>query len=648
MSFTDKKRSPKRMRLGTRSCAECRRRKVRCVFPVGGPACEACILHDTPCHTQQRAELERPSNPTDDSMRLHQRLEELETLVRELRQTGPGSSPIVTRPLAQTSSLSSSESETVSSHEDVELSDGLDHAPLITLIKTALLIENVDAHAEEVEPISKQRNQENIRITRQLLLRKVILHGVLQATDQYWSIWPTYYHGPNVSDQLQSGQVEEAVSCIWHALASSQPPLFAKAILWLALCLQQLSYLRNNSQFQLPADPKSLVESYMLTAKTVLEESSGHEQSLVYVECALFQYKLFINMGKPRKAWLCTRKGLSAALLQGLHRLELHADERRKYVWGQLWHSDLGMSLILGLPWSLSMSQPGLSPKLAPTLPNTEVWYAIGKIAGAIVERDQQSHTLDYATTVRIDQDWEHCLEVVPAEWWNETPSSELSFAGLYYRQVLKLLLFNLRKLIHMPFMLKARVDSKYEHSRVAAMDASREVIRAYCGLRKNKITEDVICELMDFQAFSAGMTIAANLLSKGSTHEISESYSDWNLIESLAATLRHFSTISECTVAAQGAHVLEVIGMARRRDLSAPRRYEATIPYFGKVLLNFSHPTESETASTTSTNHRPNFLDYSDAIDLTVDFFDYSVLSTFDVDSELTMDWTTFFEPTY
>lgn len=42
----------KRMRLGTKSCAECRRRKIRCIVNDGIKSCKACQLHNTECEAQ--------------------------------------------------------------------------------------------------------------------------------------------------------------------------------------------------------------------------------------------------------------------------------------------------------------------------------------------------------------------------------------------------------------------------------------------------------------------------------------------------------------------------------------------------------------------------------------------------------------------
>src|ERR1700712_1214872 len=78
-----RERPVKRMRMGTRSCAECRRRKVRCIFPTAGAICKECLVHDSHCVPQKSSRASRPKTEQD----VQQRLEKLENLVRHLRSS---------------------------------------------------------------------------------------------------------------------------------------------------------------------------------------------------------------------------------------------------------------------------------------------------------------------------------------------------------------------------------------------------------------------------------------------------------------------------------------------------------------------------------------------------------------------------------
>ncbi|EON65802.1 hypothetical protein W97_05041 [Coniosporium apollinis CBS 100218] len=77
----------KRMRKGTRSCFECRRRKIRCVFPTAQPSvCTQCSAHGARCINQEHAET---ALIPDRRKNLRQRVTELEALIESLTKDQP-------------------------------------------------------------------------------------------------------------------------------------------------------------------------------------------------------------------------------------------------------------------------------------------------------------------------------------------------------------------------------------------------------------------------------------------------------------------------------------------------------------------------------------------------------------------------------
>lgn len=74
----------KRMRKGTKSCAECRRRKIKCIYEETRPdVCRDCFERGSECINQEHAQLAEPrSNEAGQSLR--GRVSQLEDLVRTL------------------------------------------------------------------------------------------------------------------------------------------------------------------------------------------------------------------------------------------------------------------------------------------------------------------------------------------------------------------------------------------------------------------------------------------------------------------------------------------------------------------------------------------------------------------------------------
>ena len=79
------RRSAKKMRKGTRSCFECRRRKIRCIFSADNASvCSECFARGSKCMGQEAAEVDVSS--LDNRKNLRERVAKLEALVDALSQ----------------------------------------------------------------------------------------------------------------------------------------------------------------------------------------------------------------------------------------------------------------------------------------------------------------------------------------------------------------------------------------------------------------------------------------------------------------------------------------------------------------------------------------------------------------------------------
>lgn len=97
----------KKMRKGTKSCLECRRRKIKCTFETNRPAiCNECYARGSTCIDQEHGEIQPPPTTTtataaaaEQSYSLRERVTQLEGMVREVLnrlpegQSSQGSSP---------------------------------------------------------------------------------------------------------------------------------------------------------------------------------------------------------------------------------------------------------------------------------------------------------------------------------------------------------------------------------------------------------------------------------------------------------------------------------------------------------------------------------------------------------------------------
>lgn len=72
--------SRKAMRKGTRSCYECRKRKVRCIFGKNSPVCEGCALRGKRCIEQNRDLLQDQGLESKESLK--ERVVRLEAILQ--------------------------------------------------------------------------------------------------------------------------------------------------------------------------------------------------------------------------------------------------------------------------------------------------------------------------------------------------------------------------------------------------------------------------------------------------------------------------------------------------------------------------------------------------------------------------------------
>ncbi|CAG5158242.1 uncharacterized protein ALTATR162_LOCUS5054 [Alternaria atra] len=574
-----------RMRLGTRSCAECRRRKVRCVFLPHRKGCESCATHGTPCRTQQPKR--RPAVSLQRSEELGGAFRQLPDIAQLGRSSFPDSH-------SSPSYLSTASSDGAQLHAALDPSDeGIGHlesVPLINLFRDARLIQSIDGSPHKSVPTAglDVRVQDATRLLMDSVPSQPTLRLILSETNRYWLTWPLCYYGSDTSDFLQPDRVNIAQDFISSALTSLNPSLVAKALLFLCLCIQQLAK-QCRARSLLPDRVHSLVESYISIASTLLSIDSEHGGSIDALESRMFLLKICVTTGKPRKAWTTGRSALEAALLLGLHRIDQQSTDRKKKLWRLIWQSDRHLSLLLGLPCAISNTHPGVRNKLGGESIIEQILYECSFLAGAVAERDQEFGMADYAVTVELDRRLQQLQYLFPPSWFHSTTDQEISVDMHYYIQIAMLQYFLLSKHIHLPYMLKSTAEPRFLPSRISTMAASRSIIQAYHQLRDDHRTKSIICELMDFEAFSAAVTLIIGIFSesKGGLRNYAQAAGDWAIVRTCVQTLRRTEQLLECSIARQGAQLLEYLSMAWEGNGDAPERFESIIPFFGKIKIN-------------------------------------------------------------
>ncbi|PVH95780.1 hypothetical protein DM02DRAFT_689396 [Periconia macrospinosa] len=608
---------PKRLRLGTKSCSECRRRKVRCVFKQGVMTCDGCLVHDVVCQPQKGAP--RPTNSrettagNDRAPSAHDVTEMLQShnvTVPIIRSTIADSVEFQSQtvPLSENrapSEISADQGPPASnalhtSNNDVGDADP-NNAPLPQLLQN---------HAFMTPLLSSNpRPTLSIHIPRPPLPTLATLKSLLSYSEKYWPIWPTIAFDVARLQQFILSQHEFNSHALTTDMNSHERLAIAKLYLWIALCLVHCPR-RHIDSLTLPEIKKDLIARYTDYASMVLSiniDGNGGEEE---VECLSILWKIAFDTGKPNRAWRYLRQGITRAIQLGYHRQDVHFDERKTAIWTALWQHERRISCMLGLPSCTSKEHAGTRLQ---DLPQNDATFAahhrLSVIEGEIVKRDQTGAKNDYALTIQIDQDLESIRPLLPFL------SAQSDLVTIYTAVGVKIRFHDTQKLLHVPCILREDISTLSRYSFDRVVDACREIIHTLTFLRE--VCDEYMCEVLDFQLFSAAMTLIIGILShrresttSSSPSSIDET-SDWNLVDSSLKCLRSTVERLDCSVAKQGADTLDaIIAVCHHRRLPDQQpslendSLVVTVPYFGCFRINFPDSSSSAFPQSTRQPH--------------------------------------------
>ncbi|THX01021.1 isoflavone reductase family protein [Aureobasidium pullulans] len=264
--------------------------------------------------------------------------------------------------------------------------------------------------------------------------------------------------------------------------------LLARQMLLFAMALQCISPLRQISELSkhhhlIMAD---LAESAIKTV-TTNESLLG---SLEGIGNIVLEAIYYMDCGDLRRAWIAMRRAVMAAQLAGLHRRAPHQlrglDDRNdldsEIMWNSIIYMERITSLLSGLPTSTGSANIALQEVTNDAVPGQSLHVLIGNAAGRVLERNQIDSSQQ---ALELTEDIDHALiklaGQMPTAFWRPP-----EFAGLardsveafnetrralshssYYTLVIQL---------HMPYMLCQSHASQRTYSKIACVNASREI----------------------------------------------------------------------------------------------------------------------------------------------------------------------------
>ncbi|KAL2825680.1 hypothetical protein BJY01DRAFT_230095 [Aspergillus pseudoustus] len=472
----------RKVRKGTQSCWECKRRKVRCIFASAEHAiCNNCRRRGTACISQEIPEDRAVSSHTEINQ-LNARIRRLEAL---LEQSTHDPRAEIFPPVVLTR------------EGDAPKGVPTDH----THAAASQLSDRLAGKYDEVcrELIAAWPNEDD--------LNRICSLPVGLSTPLYWAICTPYsgitgVEPPSPRDMLQLPPLD------------SHPVLIARKLLVLGTFLQGVpptTIQKLGSFVDTYREIMARVFDRATRLVTTNDELTGSAEGL---ECILVEAVYQNYAGNLHRAWQAVSRAAAVAQMLGLHRginspsmkflePETRARFNPEYICFRLVQMDRYLSLMLGLP------QTSLESRFR-TLKVTDVEHPIEsmerihcRIAGRILSRTDEDIN-DLAKAYEIDKLIQDAAAVMSAQWWLVPRFSD---GEELLRDTMRIMdqftHHHLLVRLYMPYMLRSSSDHRYDHCKSTALNASREILTRFIAFRTSNPAH-FYCRGTDFLAFVA------------------------------------------------------------------------------------------------------------------------------------------------
>jgi hypothetical protein len=256
--------------------------------------------------------------------------------------------------------------------------------------------------------------------------------------------------------------------------------------------------------------------------------------------------------------------------------------------------SDRFLSLILGVPASGSNSELYPFDDNVPWITAEDKYSKqLAMIAGLIVERNQAEPTHAFSTTQSIDEKLDTLAKQMPSSWWELPPLSTKfvrndHMADLFDRALVHILHYELESLVHLPYMLRAAVDRRYDYSRLSCLNASRKLVQSWIFLREQS-KSSFCCKMIEFQAFKACITLLLGILQptpiSKDPMQLRQEEEDRMLVNKVKTIFEESQVLEGDIVLAQSVEVLKTLQCVNQNN-SRRGNIRLTIPHFGTISV--------------------------------------------------------------
>ncbi|PGH11858.1 hypothetical protein AJ79_04655 [Helicocarpus griseus UAMH5409] len=607
-SLCEGKTSPplkkRKIRKGTQSCWECKRRKIRCTFASPTKTvCDGCKSRQIECVSQEfDYRVETRSTRTD-------RLDRVEALVEELanRAVGTKTQSLQLPGNRRKARAKTTEGSVRSGASGVgpNIQNRSDYDPL----------------CEALLAVWPSQNEFDL-ITNLPVGISVLFHGVV--CKPYASLLEE--NMPSVRDMLQLPP------------PGSHPVLIARKLLMLGSFLQGIPAGAVEELGRLSTNYRQIMSSLVETASKLVTSEDDLVGSLEGIECIMIESMYHNNAGNLRRAWVTNRRAITIAQMMGIHLrgsplTKILNEETRSRIepegmWFRLIITDRYLSLMLALPQAISENPFAVPKELENCNPLERMERIEAVVGGLILQRNKNVlHNLD--STHEIDKLLQNAAASMPSQWWltpdvTSIAGSDSNSFGEILRLMNQFTHYHLLAQLHLPYLLQKSMDRRHDYSKMTTVNASREILSRFVLFRgENSVPS--YCRGVDFLAFIASTTLCLAHIDSRQPRRADESDvlqllthqrpGDRGLIERTLLSMEKMASVNNDTIACQIARILrrllttESMGVAEDSSFKTnispgpggmqfpygncdardgDNVVEIQIPYFGTIAIEY------------------------------------------------------------
>ena len=261
-----------------------------------------------------------------------------------------------------------------------------------------------------------------------------------------------------------------------------------------------------------------------------------------------------------------------------------------------MYHGDRFTSMLLGLPYGFNDAHYG--PTMDMMAEESGPWQQrfilrCAFIVGKVIDRNIMPGKPSFAGAIDLDEQMDAIAASTPEGWW-DTPA-ELPCPGLELDQLRERLLqqfyfFHVRIYLHLPFIVRSSTTSPYDISRLACLEASRQMLKRsiilHAEVQEARLFE---CKTSDFVGFMAAVVLLLGLDNPSDMPNPRNSDEDLRLIASVERIFHREEREKGCKIASQCRKTLQMLSGIQDNNFgngeSFAGPHKILIPYFGTVV---------------------------------------------------------------